>query len=470
MILMKKGCLGKTRRLAGVSKSVGFAVSVWLFFSASTALGQATVPANIARALAEKKPTTVIVLFDDKEVLEEAQAAVKVQKLEFSDKSIQARLRTGYAALKTAALKDLSTVISKEIDYANLPMAALTVSDPDALSQLLAQPRVAAVYENVPHQKVLAESLPQIKADTVHALGKKGAGATVAVLDTGVNYNLAAFGNCSAPNVPASCSVVFARDFAPEDGYGDDDGHGTNVSAIIAGVAPDAKIAGLDVFDGEYAYSTAIINAIDWVIANKQQYNIVAMNLSLGVGGSSYSSECSSWASVPFARARAAGVIPVVATGNDGFSGGINSPACAPGAVRVGAVFDYTGSSYYCSGGAAVDKVTCFSNSAPGMVTLLAPGSKITAADFTMSGTSQATPHVAGAIAVLRAPDAFPDDTLDGTVSRLASSGDPITDTRNNTIVSRLNLDAAIAWDNNNSNNNNLVIQILNDDDNLKRR
>ncbi len=97
----------------------------------------------------------------------------------------------------------------------------------------------------------------------------QGAGTSVAVLDTGVDYTLAAFGTCTAPGAPAgTCKVAYAQDFAPDDSILDDvDGHGTNVSGIVVGVAPDTKILGLDVFstDGS-AYYSDILSALDWVI------------------------------------------------------------------------------------------------------------------------------------------------------------------------------------------------------------
>jgi subtilisin family serine protease len=244
--------------------------------------------------------------------------------------------------------------------------------------------------------------------------------------------------------------VAVALDVAADDGSLDSGGHGTNVAGIVAGVAPGTRIAALDVFTGQGAYTSDIITGINWAINNKTSYNIVAMNLSLGVAGVKYTSECTgSWAATPFANARAAGIVPVVAAGNDGFTDGVAEPACAPGAVRVGAVYDTNvGGTYFpefnCGDTTtAADKVACFSNSSS-LLTLLAPGVFITAAGITGYGTSQAAPHVAGAVAVLRAPDAAPNDTVANTVDRLTGNGQFVTDTRNGIVKPRLNLFAAV--------------------------
>jgi subtilisin family serine protease len=101
-----------------------------------------------------------------------------------------------------------------------------------------------------------------------------------------------------------------------------------------------------------------------------------------------------------------AGIIPVVAAGNNAFLNGIAGPACTPSALSVGAVYaaNYgsVGWSACTDNATAADKVVCFSNSAS-FLGMLAPGAIITAGGQTMGGTSQASPFVAATVGLLYA-------------------------------------------------------------------
>ncbi|MEY4764736.1 MAG: hypothetical protein RI907_1409 [Pseudomonadota bacterium] len=329
-------------------------------------------------------------------------------------------------------------------DYESLPMSFKRMRSHRAMAALLNDPDVKAVYPNEAHKALGAQALPLIGQPYAAGAGFQGEGTTVAVLDSGLDYSRAAFGSCTAPGKPSTCRVVAAQDIAFPDFLRDRGSyHGTNVAGIIAAVAPKTKLIGLDVFTGDSAMSADLVKAVNWVITNKAKYNIVAMNLSLGASTTSATDCASSWATTPFANARAAGIIPVVASGNSAIKTGISVPACTPGAVSVGAVYDTAGGSLStstCSDtGVTADQVTCFSNSAANL-DLLAPGAGITAAGITMTGTSQASPHVAGAIAVLKGSNAAPNDTVDQTLSRLKSTGKPVTDTKNGVVIPRIDL------------------------------
>lgn len=280
-----------------------------------------------------------------------------------------------------------------------------------------------------------------------------GTGTTVAVLDSGVDYTRPEFGSCPAPGAPG-CKVVYAQDFAPDDGRLDDaDLHGTRVSAVVLGVASGAGIAALDVFRNDFARNDEIAAAINWCIANRATYNIVAMNLSLG-GTTKQISPCpSSVFAVPLANARAAGILPAVASGNEGYVDGLVEPACVPAAVSVGAVYDANvGSRTWCLNDPCTatctdnptfpDQTLCLANNAS-YLTLLAPGAFVSAIGIIGVGTSLATPFAAGAIAVLRG--AYPADTPDQTVARMTNTGAPVTDPRNGLTKPRLDLLAAVS-------------------------
>jgi hypothetical protein len=329
--------------------------------------------------------------------------------------------------------------------YSHLPAMHVQVDSDEALAALAADPAVVRIVPNetVELMETVPSNLALINQPTAAAAGKVGAGTTVAVLDTGTDYKRAPF-NCTAAGA-AGCKIVYAQDFAPDDGALDANGHGTNVSGIVAAVAPGAQIAALDVFNGDSGWTSDILSAINWTIQNRAKYNIVAINLSLG--GGTFMSTCATDAlAVGIATARTAGILSAVASGNAALSNAMSSPACSPAAVSVGAVHaaNLGGLRWpICTDATtAADKVACFSNSAS-FLSILAPGVMITAAGTTMTGTSQATPHVAGAIAVLRA--AFPTETPDAIVKRMTSTGKPITDPRNNVTTPRLDMAAALA-------------------------
>lgn len=414
-------------------------------------LSQKLAP-DLIETLESGIPAKIIVQFDDSGVKSQIQAMKNSLSGQFDTLEILDTLKQELSSLKEQVLSAIpSGDITVAREYSHLPMAALQIGNPEALSALLSNPKVVRLYKNNVNQMSLTESLPPINQPLAANAGYVG-GGTVAVLDSGVDYTRSAFGDCTGGSGPV-CRVVVAGDFAPDDGLLDDfsdplpRGHGTNVAGIVLGVAPGAYIAALDVFDGIGAPDYAIIDAINWAIANQPYYDIVAMNLSLGMQGLYYNTECQDNPYGPaFANARSAGILPIVAAGNEA-QNGLPVPACAPGAVRVGAVYDAdVGPRQWkaCTDSStALDLVTCFSNSSP-MLTMLAPGAMIKAAGIEMGGTSQAAPHVAGAVAVLRST--FGSETLYQTLSRLVNGGVPVTDPANGLTHPRLDLAGAINW------------------------
>lgn len=308
-----------------------------------------------------------------------------------------------------------------------LPLMGARVHDRATLEALDRVPGVLRVEPEHLLTRTVVPSLTLIHQPDALARGADGRGYSVAVLDTGADYTTPELGACAAPG--GACVVSYAQDFAPDDHTRDDTvRHGTNVATIVHAVAPSAHVVALDVFNGTSGSSLDIAAALDWVIANRATYAIVAVNMSLGYGG--FTAPCpSEGLAVALGRVRDAGIAAAVATGNSGFTSAISSPACAPTAISVGAV-DSTG------------VVASFSNSAS-FATLLAPGVYIAGGGVVMSGTSQATPHVAGAIAALRT--AYPSDTVTDAIARLVGTGVRTTDARNGIALPRLDLGAATA-------------------------
>jgi subtilisin family serine protease len=137
---------------------------------------------------------------------------------------------------------------------------------------------------------------------------------------------------------------------------------------------------------------------------------------------------------VAFDALAALGIAPVVAAGNGSVTTGISAPGCVSSAIGVGATLD------------TLDVVWVNSNSGPPL-DLLAPGYLITSSVpgggfSTKTGTSMATPHVAGAFAALRQADAAA--SLATLRLALESTGLPVTDTRNNLVRPRIQVDDAI--------------------------
>jgi subtilisin family serine protease len=352
----------------------------------------------------------------------------------------------GIAAAQAATLRRASG-IDVVRRYANMPLLHVRAADADAARSLLRQSGVVRVEADVEYRHQLMQSLPLVQQGTAKEHGQLGAGTTIAVVDGPVDRASPAFGQCSGPGSigSAGCKLAAQIRFAPGDGSALPTQHATNVAAIALGVAPGARVAALDVFSGPTAFTGEILAAIDWAIEHQGALGIAALNLSLGAGD--HPSPCAGDAiSVAIAWARMSGILVTAAAGNDGHAKSLAAPACAPGAISVGAVYDadvgrmtFGGCADDSSG---ADRIACFSNAAP-YLTLLAPGALVTAGGVTMAGTSQAAPFVAGAVAVLRA--AFPAETPADLIARLRRSGSVVQDARSGLQFPRLDLAAALA-------------------------
>ncbi|NJE54650.1 S8 family serine peptidase [Thermococcus sp. 21S9] len=265
----------------------------------------------------------------------------------------------------------------------------------------------------------LDESTAQISAPEVWNVGYDGSGVVVAVIDTGIDG--------SHPDLQGK--VIGWKDFVNNKTTPyDDNGHGTHVAGIIAstgaasngqykGVAPGAKLVGVKVLgaDGSGSIST-IIAGVDWVIQHKDEYNISVINLSLG---SSQSSDGTDALSQEVDKAWEAGIVVCVAAGNSGpDTYTIGSPAAAPDVITVGAVDKNDVITSFSSRGPTADGRLKPEVVAPGnwIISDRAAGTQLTdqlVGQYYVAapGTSMATPHVSGAVALLR--EAHPDWTPD---------------------------------------------------------
>ena len=246
--------------------------------------------------------------------------------------------------------------------------------------------------------------------------GYDGSGYSMAILDTGADLDHPSFGPDN-DNDGISDRIVYQYDFADNDTNANDvNGHGTNVAGIAAGIATGADIIVLKVFRDSGSGSFGDVeDALQWVTANAATYNIAAVNMSLGDSGN-YSSYRTGTLTDEINTLDALGITTVVSSGNDfftvGSTPGVAYPAAEQRALSVGATWDSNGGQTNWSSGAtdfsrAPDRIVSFSQRHSTLSDIFAPGAFITSAGLnggtvSYGGTSQAAPHVTGAVTLLQ--------------------------------------------------------------------
>lgn len=382
------------------------------------------------------------------------------------DAAVQ-RQRGEIARLQRAANSLVSGTASYAVrEFKSLPYVAMQV-DAAGLARLESSGSlVAGIYPDRTFKPLLIESTYQIEADIAHGTGMTGAGGAIVVIDTGAEKSHPFLDGkvvheaCFATNdsrrkgaCPNNKTVQIGNDagepctFDPLSCY-----HGTHVSGIavgsdatMTGVAPGATLIPIQVFHQvgfcspftacAEASESDVAAALEYVYDIRGDYPIVAVNMSLG--GGSYSDVCDAdypAMSDAIANLKSVGIATIAASGNGSDPDGIAAPACTSSAISIGAVDEFDVVAHFSNGSSQVD--------------LLAPGTNINSAVpgggyGEASGTSMATPHAAGAWAIMR--QAHGPQDIDAELEFLQSTGTPVTDSRgaNTVTLSRIRLGPA---------------------------
>ncbi|MFF9041528.1 S8 family serine peptidase [Streptomyces sp. NPDC014892] len=265
----------------------------------------------------------------------------------------------------------------------------------------------------------------QIGAPVAWKAGYDGKGVDVAVLDTGID--------ATHPDVKGA--IVKAEDFSGSGTTDDTDGHGTHVASTIVGsgarsdgrymgVAPGARLLVGKVFDGATASDSGIIAGMQWAV--QQKAKIVSMSLggtdSIGVD--------------PIEQAvnglsKSSGTLFTIAGGNEGPDDAtVGSPGSAESALTVAAVDSEDRLADFSSRGPTADNAMKPDLSAPGVEIVAAKAAHSPGGDgpipgyVAYSGTSMATPAVAGAAAIVA--QQHPDWTGQRLKAALMASAKPL--------------------------------------------
>ena len=438
------------------------ACSLW----SGTAWSQAEKPTPVAEQAAELMST----------VMQKGKVRVIVGLRRPEASSTEAQHRLGLESAQSNVLGRLQQVNSfkpKTVKRFTVVPGMALEADLATLQTLASDPNVVSIKEEVAVPPTLYQSIPLIDADDAWSMGYSGAGQTVAILDTGVNKS----------HSMLSGKIVSEACYSTSDGDGVSNSlcpggvdsstatgsgvnctssingcnHGTHVAGIAAGkngstsstgtfhgVARDANIIAIQIFSRfndssdcapsaapcVLTYTSDQIRGLERVYALRNTYRIAAANMSLG--GGEYSSTCDSASQKPIIDLLlSAGIATVIASGNDGFSNMTSSPGCISTAITVGS----TNKS---------DGLSNFSNNAS-WVDLMAPGGSIISSiisgyDF-YNGTSMATPHVAGAWAVMKSKNGLA--SVSSIQSALQNTGISISTPAGT--KKRINLDNALA-------------------------
>jgi subtilisin family serine protease len=301
---------------------------------------------------------------------------------------------------------------------------------------------VAKVWLDAKVHASLAESTAQIGAPAAWAQGLDGTGVTVAILDTGVD----------AAHPDLAGQVTQAVSFVPGQSTNDGNGHGTHTASTIvgtgaasggveSGVARGAKLlVGKVLGDDGSGDDSWVIAGMEWAAHSG------AKVISMSLGGSDPSDGTDPMSLAVDDLTTETGALFVIAAGNTGSEAGMSAPGAADAALTVGAVDGADQLAYFSSMGPRYGDYGMKPDiTAPG-VDILAARAGGNAQDGyyqTMSGTSMATPHVAGAAAIL--VQEHPDWSAPQLKDALMSTSKPLPYTAYQVGAGRVDVAASIA-------------------------
>ncbi|MFT4326365.1 MAG: S8 family serine peptidase [Candidatus Woesearchaeota archaeon] len=382
----------------------------------SQELPQKNIPSDLRRASRETLPDEieVIIILDD-EVMEDSlknrgmSSEIRSVRSSSAGESITTQ-RVGIQSVDEAVIEDEVIVSFDERSVqkvAGRTVITARISKEDL--DLLDDPRIQGVVEDMKVQSMLMEAIPLVQADAAWNFDFegnqfRGENQTVCVVDSGIDYTHDFFGGYDTFPNP---KIVGGYNFVSNnDDPMDDQGHGTHVAGIVAGntgslkgVAPEARLAAVKVLNSTGGgRSTDVYDGIMWCVTNAGELNITTIVLSLG-SEMGFAEVCESTDDhmLPFAvnYAYSQGLTVVAAAGNgydSNYQNTVVSPACSAGAIAVG-------------NSNKNDEINPNSN-AGSLVEIYAPGTFIYSAvpnnDYWFkSGTSMSAPMVAGAAAIL---------------------------------------------------------------------
>lgn len=380
--------------------------SIVLVLGCILATTQLASPAEASSTSGSKTQNSYIVVLKDDVASPQATASGHARQYQADIGHVYDAALNGYAAELTAG---------KAADLKKNPQVKAVMPD-----------RKFKTATKGPSTQILPSGANRVEADhswSVSGDGRRSVKTAMAIIDTGSgphpDLNVAGGVNCLDPGL-----------YPNAEEFNDLNGHGTHVAGIAAardnefgvvGVAPGAPIYSVRVLD-EFGSGTlsSVLCGVDWVTANAAKLRIKVANMSL-TGYGADDGDCGRISGDPLHVAicgsTSAGVTYVVAAGNNGFDLSTTIPAAYREVLTVTAVTDYDGQ----PGGAAAtacetdgadkdDTAADYSNyttihSPAAAHTIAAPGTCIRSTwmngeYLSFTGTSMASPHVAGAVAL----------------------------------------------------------------------